>query len=134
MAVIENLEQVTSFVEEALDELDCPMKTQLQFNVAVDELFSNIALYAYPPKEGTVTIRIWAEETTADPSQRMVYVTFIDQGTPYNPLEKQDPDVTLAAEDRPIGGLGIFMVKKTMDEMRYEFRDGSNILCIGKKL
>ena len=133
-AEIANLERVTAFVEEALEELDCPMKPLMQFNVAVDELFSNIALYAYPSGTGEVTVRVSGEEACGETAGRVLAVTFIDQGTPYNPLEKQDPDVTLSAEDRPIGGLGIFMVKKSMDEVRYEYRDGSNVLCIRKRV
>ena len=128
-AVIDNLELVTAFVEEQLEALDCPMKAQLQFNVAVDELFSNIALYAYPPKEGLVTVRIAMQE-----DGRTVTATFVDQGKPYNPLEKADPDITLSAEDRPIGGLGIFMVKKSMDAVEYEYTDGQNCLTLKKNL
>lgn len=64
----------------------------------------------------------------------MISITFSDSGKPYNPLEKPDPDVTLSAEERSIGGLGIFMVKKSMDDMRYEYKDGQNILTITKRL
>ena len=85
--------------------------------------------YAYPDSEGFADILL-----AIDPSARTVEITFIDSGIPYNPLAKEDPDVTLAAKDRQIGGLGIFMVKKSMDDVRYEYKDGQNILTIVKKI
>ena len=126
-ATIANIETVTNFVDEQLEALDCPMKAQMQINIAIDELFSNIAYYAYAPQTGMATVRL--EAFTQPPA---VAVTFIDSGAPYNPLEKEDPDVTLAAEERSIGGLGIYMVKKSMDEVTYAFEDGQNILTIRK--
>jgi anti-sigma regulatory factor (Ser/Thr protein kinase) len=105
------------------------MKAQFQIDVAIDELFTNIATYAYGDSTGNVTVRL---DTQEDP--RAVLITFIDNGVPYNPLEQEEPDITLAAEDRPIGGLGIFVVKKTMDDMSYDYKDGQNILRIKKKI
>ena len=128
-ATIENLETVTDFVNEQLEALDCPMKAQMQIDIAIDELFSNIAHYAYNPETGDATVRV---EVTEDPMA--VIITFIDKGVPYDPLAKTDPDVTLSAEDREIGGLGIFMVKKTMDDVTYEYKDGQNILKIKKNI
>ena len=128
-ATVENIEVVTDFVNEHLEALDCPMKAQMQIDVAIDELFSNIAHYAYKPAVGEATVRV---EVAENPSA--VVITFIDSGVPYNPLAKEDPDVTLSAEERAIGGLGIFMVKKTMDEVRYEYKDGQNVLAIKKNL
>ena len=104
------------------------MKVQIQINIAVEEIFVNIAHYAYNPEVGPATIRV---EILEDPLA--VSLTFIDQGTPYDPLAKEDPDVTLAADERTIGGLGIFMVKKSMDDVKYEYKEGSNILTIVKK-
>lgn len=127
-ATIENIASVTAFVDEQLERLDCPMKTQVQVDIAIDELFSNIANYAYHPKVGAATVRV---EVTEDPLA--VVLTFIDNGVPYDPLAKADPDITLSAEEREIGGLGIYMVKKTMDDISYEYRDGQNILRIKKK-
>ena len=95
----------------------------------IDELFGNIAHYAYKPETGPATVRVEVTETPIS-----VIVTFIDHGIPYDPLKKDDPDVTLSAEERAIGGLGIFMVKKTMDEITYEYKDGQNILSIRKDL
>ena len=128
-AQISDIPEVTAFVEEELEKLDCPMKTVFQINVAIDELFSNIVKYAYPDEPGPVTVKVTAKE---DPKR--VYVSFIDDGIPYNPLTKEDPDVTLAAEERKIGGLGIFMVKNTMDNVKYKYENGQNILTVQKLL
>ncbi len=128
-AAAENIPAVTDFVDGCLDALGCPEKARLQINVAVDELISNIAHYAYAPDSGQVTVR-----TEPDPKTPSVAIVFIDSGRPYNPLVREDPDVTLSAEDREPGGLGIFMVKKTMDDLKYEYRNGQNVLTIRKNL
>ncbi len=128
-ATIENIEKVTDFVNAQLEEIDCPMKAQMQIDIAIDELFGNIAHYAYNPETGPATVRV---EVTEEPIS--VIITFIDHGVPYDPLKQEDPDISLSAEERSIGGLGVFMVKKTMDEISYEYRDGKNILRIRKKM
>lgn len=128
-ATLENIEAVTDFVNEKLELLDCPMKAQMQIDIAIDEIFSNIARYAYAPGSGDATVRV---ETESNPPA--VMITFIDAGIPYNPLTKEDPDTTLSAEERGIGGLGIYMVKKSMDAMEYAFEDGCNKLSIKKIL
>lgn len=127
-ASLENVQAVVDFAEEALEAMNAPIKVRTQINIAIDEIFSNIARYAYTEAAGMATVRI---EPFAD--QSGVTLTFVDQGIPYNPLEKEDPDVTLSADEREIGGLGIFMVKKSMDEMQYEYKDGQNVLRIGKR-
>ena len=124
-ATTDRIGEVTAFVDEQLEALDCPMKAQMQIDLAIDELFSNISLYAYGDDVGEATIGIDFDAPT-----RTVVVTFTDSGVPYNPLAKADPDVTLSAEEREVGGLGIFLVKKTMDSMDYERRDGFNIVTI----
>ena len=124
-----NIEAVTDFVNEQLEALDCPMKAQMQIDIAIDELFGNIAHYAYNPEIGKATVRV---EVIEDPLA--VVITFIDNGVPYDPLAKADPDTTLSAEEREIGGLGIYMVKKSMDDITYEYKDGQNILKIKKNL
>ena len=124
-----NIETVTDFVNEQLETLDCSMKVQMQVDIAIDELFSNIARYAYNPETGSATVQV---EVTEDPLA--VVITFIDHGKPYDPLAKEDPDTKLSAEERQIGGLGIYMVKKTMDDVSYEYKDGRNILKIKKNL
>ena len=130
-AKTENLERVLDFVGSRLDKTDCSEKLKVQINIAVEELFVNIAHYAYKQLQtiGSATVRVEVEK---DPLA--VSITFIDSGHPYNPLEKPDPDVTLPAEKRQIGGLGIFMVKKSMDAIEYEYKDGRNILKIKKNL
>ena len=129
VATVENIETVTDFVNEQLEALDCPMKAQMQIDIAIDELFGNIAHYAYNPEVGSATVRV---EVIEDPLA--VTITFIDNGVPYDPLAKADPDTTLRAEERDIGGLGIYMVKKSMDDIIYEYKDGQNILKIKKYL
>lgn len=126
-ATIGNIGEVTEFVNRSLEEGGCPMKAQLQIDIAVDELFGNIAHYAYRPETGPATVRI---EITEKPPAAVL--TFIDSGVPYDPLAKEDPDVTLSAGEREAGGLGIFLVKKSMDDMTYEYKDGQNILKIRK--
>lgn len=128
-ATVENIGTVTEFVNEQLEALDCPMRAQMQINIAIDELFGNIAHYAYNPDVGDATVRV---EVTEEPLA--VVITFIDGGVPYDPLKAVDPDITLSADQRQIGGLGIYMVKKSMDEITYEYKDGKNILSIKKKL
>ena len=130
-ANIKNLPGVLAFIDEKLEEAGCSMKTQVQIDVAVEEIFVNIASYAYvlKPGIGDALIRVAIRQ---DPKR--VEITFIDSGIPYNPLEKEDPDVTLSVEERRIGGLGIYMVKKSMDGMFYERKEDKNILMITKKL
>ena len=126
-ATVENIEVVTDFVNQQLELLGCPMKAQMQIDIAIDELFSNIAHYSYNPEVGQATVRV---EVVENPLA--VTITFIDNGIPYDPLAKEDPDLTLSAEERQIGGLGIYLVKKSMDEITYEYKDGQNILSIKK--
>jgi anti-sigma regulatory factor (Ser/Thr protein kinase) len=128
-ASVENLPKVLTFVDGFLERADCSMKEQMQLDVAVEEIFVNIASYAYNPGIGKATVRV---EVSEDPVT--VSITFIDQGVPYDPLEKDDPDVTLSAEKRQIGGLGIFMVKQSMDDVLYEYKDGSNMLTLKKQI
>ena len=99
----------------------------MKLEVAVEEIFVNVAHYAYAPATGDVAVGVYV---TNDP--RSINITFRDSGVPFNPLEKADPDITLKAEDRKIGGLGIYMVRKTMDDMTYEYKDGQNILTMKK--
>lgn len=128
-ATVENIAVVTDFVNEQLEALDCPMKAQVQIDIAIDELFSNIARYAYNPDVGDATVRV---EVIEEPLA--VKITFIDNGVSYDPLAKEDPDTTLSADERQIGGLGVYMVKKSMDDVSYEYKDGQNILSIKKNL
>lgn len=126
-ATPENIPVITAFVDELLEHYDCPMKAQAQIDIAIDELFGNIVRYAYHPEVGSATVQA---EVTKEPLA--VVITFIDQGKPYDPLAKEDPDVTLSAEEREVGGLGIYIVKQSMSEITYEYKDGRNILKIRK--
>ena len=128
-AVDENLEEVLSFIEQHLEATACSPKAQMQITVAAEEIFINIAHYAYAPEKGKATVRV---EVSEDPVT--VTITFVDHGMPYDPLAREDPDITLPAEERDVGGLGILITKKTMDEVAYEYRDGQNILKLKKNL
>ena len=126
-AKIENLQQVTDFATEKLEARDCPIKAAMQLELVIEEIFVNIASYAYESATGDATFCI---DFAQDPDA--VSLTFIDGGKPYNPLEKPDPDITLDMDERDIGGLGIFLVKKNVDEISYERTDGKNILHMKK--
>ncbi len=128
-ATLENIAVAAAFIDEQLEALDCAMKAQIQIDVAIDELFGNIAHYAYGSETGDATVRYDFDEAT-----RMASIAFIDRGVPFDPLAKADPDVTLSAEERGIGGLGIFMVKKSMDKVEYHYENGSNILTVYKQI
>lgn len=119
------LPEVMSFVEEELEKIDCSMKASMQITVSVEEIFVNIANYAYGSEKGEAKIAI-------DEENGKVIISFVDNGTPFNPLEREAPDITLSAQERSIGGLGIFMVRKTMDDVSYEYKDGRNIFTISK--
>lgn len=128
-ATTENLNAVLAFVDEELEAVGCSMRSQMQIDIAVEEIFVNIAHYAYNPEVGKATIRVEVQ-----PEPLAVSLTFLDQGVPYDPLAKADPDVSLSAEERQIGGLGIFMVKKSMDDVQYRYENGRNILTLKKTL
>ena len=128
-AVAENIPAVTDFVNTELETLGCSFAVQAQIDIAIDELFGNIAIYAYKPGTGPATVQVEIED---DPVS--VIITFLDNGKAFNPLEREDPDITLPARKRKPGGLGIFMVRKTMDNVDYEYREGKNILRIRKKI
>lgn len=126
-AIRQELGTVIGLLEQCLEDEGCSPKLKIAIAVAVEEAYINIADYAYQGEKGNCTFLVHIEDGTA----KMVLK---DEGVAYNPLEKEDPDITLSAEERPIGGLGIYMVKKTMDEVTYE-RDGkTNILTIIKKI
>lgn len=128
-AKIDVLPEVISLVEEILETCECSMKLQMALCVAIEEVFVNVAHYAYGDNEGEVTLKIEFNENT-----REITFKLIDQGIPFNPLNKEDPDVSLSAEEREIGGLGIFITKKTMDRVSYEYVNYENILTMIKKI
>lgn len=128
-AELKNLETVVSFVENRLAFYGCPFEMQTQVAIAVEEIFVNIANFAYEPDCGAAMIRVEVHE---DPLE--VIITFIDNGKPYDPLAKEDPNISLTADEDDLDRLGIFLVKKTMDDIQYEYSHGQNILRISKKL
>ena len=126
-AKLNNIPAVTRFVNDELEKAGCPLKAKMQLDVVVDELFCNIATYAYEPGTGSARVRV---DTESEPGSAII--TFTDKGIPFDPLQAEDPDVSLPADKRDVGGLGIFLVKKTMDGMSYEYRDGENIVTVKK--
>lgn len=128
-AKVENIESVTEFVNSCLRKMGCTKRTQTQIDVALDELFSNICHYAYGDEVGYATVRVYEIDDGNE-----VAISLEDSGTPFNPLAHDDPDVSLGIIERKIGGLGIFMVKKIMNDVQYEYRDGRNILTVSKSL
>ncbi len=125
-AEIGKLDEVTAFVCGELEKAEAPMKVSMQISVALEEMFVNVAHYAYQGRAGYCKIAVSIENNT-------MTLHIKDTGMPFNPLEHDDPDITLSAEEREIGGLGILMVKKTMDDVRYQYKDGMNILTMVKK-
>jgi anti-sigma regulatory factor (Ser/Thr protein kinase) len=128
-AKTESLNGVLGFVEETLESFDCPMKIQMAICVAIEEVFVNVAHYAYPEGDGDMTLYIGFDQES-----RAITFRMTDKGVPFNPLEKPDPDITLSAEDREIGGLGIFITKKTMDSLSYTYENRENVLTMIKKI
>ena len=128
-AKVEALSDVLSFVDLMLEKYECPMKIQMAVCVAIEELFVNVARYAYKGGEGEVNFGIGF-----DKESRTVTFRMADKGIPFDPLKKPDPDITLSAEDREIGGLGIFITKKTMNSIEYAYENGENILTMTKKI
>ena len=128
-ARLDALSDVLGFVDRTLEECECSMKIQTAICVAVEEVFVNVARYAYGDGEGDVTLGIGFDAESREITFRMT-----DKGTPFDPLKKPDPDITLSAEEREIGGLGIFITKKTMDSVSYSYENGENVLTMIKKI
>ena len=127
-AKADKLQEVLDFVSDVLDSKAVDMGLTTKIQIAVEEIFINISSYAYGDSAGEAIINIDVDE-----AKRLVKITFADEGVPYDPLEKPDPDINLAASERPIGGLGIFMVKKMMTDVSYEYTEGQNRLTITKE-
>lgn len=128
-ATMENLSRIVAFVEEQLQAQGCPPKIQGQICVSVEELYVNIVNYAYHHSSGPCAISLCVSDLGQ--TKKMV-LAIKDQGIPFNPLDKEEPDISLSAQDRPIGGLGIYMVKQCMDQIVYEYQDGWNLLTMEK--
>lgn len=128
-ATIENVETITGLIDEKLEEAGASMKAEMQINIVIDEIFSNIAKYGYASGKGDATVTL---DILQDPLRAQI--TFINSGEPYDPLAQEDPDIHAALDDRPMGGLGILIVKKTMDDVSYEYKDKQNVLTVVKTL
>ena len=128
-AKVEALSDVLGFVERMLELYECPMKIQMAICVAIEEVFVNVAHYAYPGGEGDMTLGISFNEES-----RAITFRMTDKGIPFDPLKKEDPDITLSAEEREIGGLGIFITKKTMNSVEYAYENGENVLTMIKNI
>ncbi len=128
-AEIKNIAIATAFMNDILDKAGCKPRAKMQLEIVMDEMMSNVARYAYGAGKGDIVVKV---DILHNPLR--AFITLEDSGMPYNPLEKEDPDITLAAEERDIGGLGIFIVKKYTDEITYDYRDNHNILTIVKRI
>ena len=126
-AVASNFEMAQAFVDELLVNHGCPESVKFEIDLAIEEIFVNIADYAYTPDVGDVVMKA----IMSDDGMKLTLI-FEDSGTPFDPLKKPDPDVTLSASERELGGLGIFLVKETMDDMFYEYKEGKNQLTLVK--
>ena len=126
-AKVTNVPQVTDVIDEYLESLDCPLREQMQIDVAIDEIITNVSMYSYGDSVGTVTIEY---DKLSD--RNGIQLIFTDTGIPFDPTQHEDPDTSLSAEERRIGGLGIFMVKKSMDVLNYEYKDNCNIFTVKK--
>ena len=123
-AKIENMNAVQEFINTQIK--DCSQSIQNQIGLVIDEIFSNIANYAYGTADGDALIRIVVDDD--------IILEFEDSGEPYNPLLNEDPDTTLDIDERAIGGLGFFLVKDTMDSVAYRHEGNKNILTIRKRI
>ena len=128
-AVVDNLNAVNLFVHKSIEQFEISKRTLMQLDLVVEEIFVNIANYAYAPNTGLVKILLNMETEPLS-----ISLTFIDSGIPYNPLEQSDPDISLSIDDRQIGGLGIFLTKNFVDDISYQFVNGQNVLRITKSM
>jgi anti-sigma regulatory factor (Ser/Thr protein kinase) len=128
-ADVSRLNELNAFLEKAMKDFGASSATVGLVLVAAEEVFANIANYAYNPDKGDVQIAVDSQEGKA-----RIVLAFADSGSPFNPLEKEDPDITLSADEREVGGLGIFMVKNMMDDVTYKREDGKNVLTLIKEL
>ena len=116
---------ISELAERILESADCPMKIQTRLAIVIDEIFGNIVKYS---GADSITVQAGVDD------DRLFEMRFIDNGKPYNPLDAPDPDIEAEFDTRPIGGLGIFIVKNSMDEVLYDYKNGHNHLTIKKKI
>lgn len=125
----DTLYTVLDVIEAHLDKNGCPDSVKLELLIAVEEIYMNIANYAYGGEAGEVTVQM---EISQDP--KVCQVIFKDKGIPYDPLKREDPDISLSPQERGIGGLGIYMVKQLMDRVEYRYEDETNILLLERRM
>ena len=128
-AVPENFAAVQDWIREHLASIPCSVRTLLELDMIVEEVFINIANYAYGKQIG----KAWVDLSMDDSGKHLI-MTFRDKGIPYDPLKKETPDLKSPAEKRAIGGLGIFLVHEYSDSLSYQYKDGENQLTISKKI
>lgn len=131
-ADVKKLDEVLGFVNEIVEQHDCSPAAQFQLEVALEEIYVNIAHHAYPNEVGQTTIRCKVKTEESKPP--LVIIDILDQGIPYNPIEHDDPDIDLELDDRDIGGLGIYMIKNSMDNLSYRYEENHNIFTVEKYL
>ena len=130
-ASMENLPRVMSLTGRFLKEAGCGEDDRRHIEISVEEIFTNIASYAYKTKEGTVWME-WDVRKTGE-TQKEIVIRFQDEGVPYDPFARKNPDLTLPIEDRPVGGLGVYMVKQCMDNAEHCYENGRNVTVIKKR-
>ena len=128
-AKVENLDIVNDFINKSIGAVECSKKAIMQLGVVVEEIFVNIASYAYKDEVGIATVQVEVKDNPP-----AIDLTFIDSGVEYNPLANEDPDLDVAVEERQIGGLGIYLVKNMVEEISYKYEGGKNILSLTKNL
>jgi anti-sigma regulatory factor (Ser/Thr protein kinase) len=126
-ALMDNLDEFLDFVITGIHQAISDKKNLFQIRLVCEEIIVNVIHYAYPDGEGNVAVSY-----DISPDQGLLTITIADRGVPFNPLEKDDPDISLPLDERPIGGLGIFMVKSIMDEVRYQRENDMNTLTLTK--
>lgn len=123
------LDDVLSFTEDQLERASCPPALTMSLTMAIEEMFVNVAHYAYPDGGGNVQLSI-----AFAPDSHVITFQLTDSGIPFDPLAQPAPDLSIPAEERPIGGLGIYIMLKVMDAVQYERIEGHNILTMQKTL
>lgn len=130
-ASMEHLYKVMTLTEQILEQARCGKDDKRLVEISVEEIFTNIASYAYKKGEGMVWMEWDVRETGK--GLKEVEIRFLDEGAPYDPFARKDPDLTLPIEERPVGGLGVYMVKQFMDEASHCFEKGRNLTAIKKR-
>jgi len=129
VALTSNVDEMIEPIVQSLNDLNVDKKVIYKIHLCLEELLANVASYAYYPKQGEVEV---SHEIKQDP--RHIVIQIVDSGKPFNPLEVNEPDLDASLEDRQVGGLGLFIVKKTMDEIAYQREDNKNILIVKKNI